>query len=192
MEKMFTFKNLCISVFGALFLTGICKLGIIFGTITAIVIFFALPGFMKYIKQEKISYQRFTDACVYMEQMEGSYRQKKNIYEALSDTEELFQEGKMKEILKQAVAEFEKEDVGVDTSKNALHIIEESYGCEQMKLFHDFLLKNTVQGGDCDKPIELIEKRRNAWVNATEQCRSKKKSMLFSVMISFITLFITR
>lgn len=190
MEKMFTFKNLCISVFGALFLTGICKLGIIFGTITAIVIFFALPGFMKYIKQEKISYQRFTDACVYMEQMEGSYRQKKNIYEALSDTEELFQEGKMKEILKQAVAEFEKEDVGVDTSKNALHIIEESYGCEQMKLFHDFLLKNTVQGGDCDKPIELIEKRRNAWVNATEQCRSKKKSMLFSVMISFITLFI--
>ena len=189
MKDLFTFKNLCISIFGGLFLAGVCRLGIIFGVITAIVIFLMVPGFIKYIRQEKEYYQRFTDACIYMEQMEGSYRQKKNIREALVDTEELFKQGDMKEALKQAVAEFTEENTGADTAKNALHIIEKSYGCEQMELFHDFLLKNTAQGGDCEEPIELIEKRRNAWVSATEQCRSKKKSMLFSVVISFVILF---
>ena len=83
-----------------------------------------VPGFIKYIRQEKEYYQRFTDACIYMEQMEGSYRQKKNIREALVDTEELFKQGDMKEALKQAVAEFIEENTGADTAKNALHIIE--------------------------------------------------------------------
>ena len=59
-------------------------------------IFLMVPGFIKYIRQEKEYYQRFTDACIYMEQMEGSYRQKKNIREALVDTEELFKQGDMK------------------------------------------------------------------------------------------------
>lgn len=190
MKNVFTFKNLCISIFGALFLTGICKLGLIFGTITAIMIFLLVPGIIKYMEREKKSYQRFTDACIYMEQMEGSYRQKRNIYEALVETEELFKEGDMKEILKRAIMEFEMEDAGADAAKNALHIIEESYGCEQMELFHDFILKNSVQGGDCETPIELIEKRRIAWMDATEKCRDEKKRLLTSVMLSFIVYFI--
>lgn len=58
MKNVFTFKNLCISIFGALFLTGICKLGLIFGTITAIMIFLLVPGIIKYMEREKKSYQR--------------------------------------------------------------------------------------------------------------------------------------
>lgn len=190
MKEMFTFKNLGISFFGALFIGGICKLGWIFSTLLFLILFLLIPGIIKNLEKEKQSYRRFSDACLYLEQMEGAYRKNKRIYQSLKETEGLFQEGDMKTALHSAVWEFEREDAGIDTSKNALGIIEASYGCEQMELMHDFFLRNEMLGGSCEKAIRVLSKRRDAWIEATEQCRSEKRNMLVSAILSTIALFV--
>ena len=44
MKKMWTLKNAAVAVLGALFLGGICKLGIFFSVMLGISLFLLLPG----------------------------------------------------------------------------------------------------------------------------------------------------
>ena len=149
MKKMWTLKNAAVAVLGALFLGGICKLGIFFSVMLGISLFLLLPGIMSGLQKERESSERFLEVCIYLEQMEGAYRKNRRIYQSLLETEMLFRDGKMKEVLQKAVREYEKEDAGADVSKKALSIIEEAYGCEQMELMHDFFLRNEARGGNC-------------------------------------------
>lgn len=192
MKEIISIKNIGISVFGGLFIAGILKLGVVFGIVVMICLFLLIPGILKNIQKEKMEYKRFTDACVYLEQMEGAYRQRGKIYQSLKDTEKLFKDGDMKDTLQRALREIEIEYTKPDASKRALDIISEEYGCEQMELFHDFLIRNETRGGDYEKSIQILEKRRNAWISITEQCRSEKKNMMVSVILSMITLFLHR
>lgn len=190
MKKMWTIKNAAVAVLGALFLGGICKLGIFFSVMLGISLFLLVPGIMSGLQKERESSERFLEVCIYLEQMEGAYRKNRRIYQSLLETEMLFRDGKMKEVLQKAVREYEKEDAGADVSKKALSIIEEAYGCEQMELMHDFFLRNEARGGNPEKAIGILDKRRNAWIEATEKCMSEKKNMLISVILSTVILFI--
>lgn len=190
MQKMLTLKNAAIAVFGALFIGGICKLGIFFSVLLGVSLFLLIPGILQGLQKERESSGRFLETCIYLEQMEGAYRKNRRIYQSLLETEMLFKDGAMKEILQRAVKEYEKEDAGADASQKALTIIEDDYGCEQMELMHDFFLRNEVQGGNPEKAISILDKRRNAWIEATEKCMSEKKNMLISVIISTVVLFL--
>ena len=46
MKKMWTIKNAAVAVLGALFLGGICKLGIFFSVMLGISLFLLVPGIM--------------------------------------------------------------------------------------------------------------------------------------------------
>lgn len=46
MKKMWTLKNAAVAVLGALFLGGICKLGIFFSVMLGISLFLLVPGIM--------------------------------------------------------------------------------------------------------------------------------------------------
>lgn len=189
MKKFLNLTNLGIAIFGGLFCGGICKLGIWFTGFFMAALFLLVPGILKAMKKEKASYQRFLEAGIYLEQMENSFKNNQTIYDCLKETRDLFGEGEMKEHLKEAVTLMEKETAGADAAGNALAVMEEHYGCEQMKLTHDFFLKNTQNGGERIGPVEILEKRRNAWSAATEDCRAEKKKMLNSVLISVTSLF---
>lgn len=55
MKKMWTLKNAAVAVLGALFLGGICKLGIFFSVMLGISLFLLVPGIMSGIaKRERI------------------------------------------------------------------------------------------------------------------------------------------
>ena len=54
MKKMWTLKNAAVAVLGALFLGGICKLGIFFSVMLGISLFLLLPGIMSGLQKERI------------------------------------------------------------------------------------------------------------------------------------------
>lgn len=55
MKKMWTIKNAAVAVLGALFLGGICKLGIFFSVMLGISLFLLVPGIMSGLqKRERI------------------------------------------------------------------------------------------------------------------------------------------
>lgn len=190
MKRYLQSYNIVTAILAACILGSVCKLGVWYGSIIGILGFFFLPVFAKYIEQEKEAYFRFTQASLYMEQMESSFKKNRRIYQSLKETLLLFPQGRMKDTLQNAVEEIEKEEVDADTAKKALHIMEEEYGCEQMELMHSFFLQAQEQGGEVAQAIRTLEKRRNTWMDAVEQCRYEKKNMLFSVLMSLILLFV--
>lgn len=190
MRNFFKIQNIIIAVLSAFVLGNVCKLGIFHSIILGCVIFGFLPSFSKYIKKEKESYFRYTQTCLYMEQMESSFKKNLRIYPSLKETLALFSDGDMKDTIQKAVDEIEGDTASADASEKALRIIEEKYGCEQMELMHSFFLRSQEQGGDFTQAVAVLERRRNTWMDAVEQCRSEKKNMLFSVLISFVLLFI--
>lgn len=189
MKKYFRFQNLVITVLSAMVLGTVCNLGVFYSVLMGMIIFFFLPSFIKYREKEKESYEKYSQACVYMEQMESSFKKNKRIYQSLKETVNLFPEGEMKETLEAAIHEIEKEDAQADSSERALLLIEEKYGCEQMELMHNFFLKSQAQGGEVSQAVDMLEKRRNTWMYAVEKCRAEKKNMLFSVLGSLVLFF---
>ena len=51
-------------------------------------------------------------------------------------------------------------------------------------------LRNEARAEILKKPSAFLDKRRNAWIEATEKCMSEKKNMLISVILSTVILFI--
>lgn len=76
MKKMWTIKNAAVAVLGALFLGGICKLGIFFSVMLGISLFLLVPGIMSGLQKERESSERFLEVCIYLEQMEGGVSKK--------------------------------------------------------------------------------------------------------------------
>lgn len=177
------------AVVSGLALGMVCRLGIFFGILAGCIIYAFLPQFVHCVKKEQEAYKRFTEAGLYMEQMESSFQKNRRIYPSLKETLELFPESEMEEVLQRAVGEFEREDAGAEASQKAFALIEESYGCEQMELMHSFFLRSEEQGGDCSQAIGVLRKRRNAWMDGIEQCRSDKKNLAISVTVSLAVLF---
>lgn len=190
MKRYLQLYNIITAALTACVVESVCRLGIFYGVMVAILVFFFLPVFIKYITREKEEYARFNQTCLYLEQMESSFKKNRRIYQSLKETFVLFSDGRMKETLQRAVEEIEKEEADADTSQKALQIIEEEYGCEQMELMHSFFLRAQEQGGEVVKPVETLEKRRNVWIDAVEQCRCEKRNMLFSVLMSLVLLFL--
>ena len=183
-------KNLLIAGLVGCVIGSICRLGILGSVILGGIVFVFLPSFWKYMEREKKAYDRYTQACLYMEQMENSFKKNRRIYPSLKETCALFAKGEMLFTLQRAVEEIEKEDAMADAAEQALHMIESEYGCEQMELMHSFFLRSEEQGGDCTQAVSVLESRRSTWMDAVEQCRSEKKNMLFSVIISLVLLFV--
>lgn len=190
MKSFLKFQNVITAILSAFVIGSVCQLGLFHSIVLGCIIFVFVPSFKKYIEKEKVTYFHYTQACIYMEQMESSFKKNLRIYPSLKETLSLFQEGEMRDTIQEAIDEIEKDTASADASEKALHIIEEHYGCEQMELMHSLFLRTQEQGGDFTQAVVVLEKRRNTWMDAVEQCRSEKKNMLFSVMMSLILLFI--
>ncbi|MGN0292171.1 MAG: hypothetical protein ACI4C5_09565 [Lachnospiraceae bacterium] len=190
MKRYLQFYNIVTAVVTACVLGSVCRLEIWYGSLVGILVFFFLPVFIKYMEEEKEAYFHFTQASLYMEQMESSFKKNRRIYQSLKETLSLFPKGRMKDTLQSAIEEIEKEEADADTSEKALHIIEKEYGCEQMELMHSFFLRAQEEGGKVAQAVGILEKRRNTWMDAVEQCRYEKKNMLFSVLLSLVLLFV--
>lgn len=182
-------QNAVISILTGFALGTICRLGVLHGIIIGVVVFFFLPPFAHCIRKERALYKKYTEADLYMEQMESSFKKNRKIYDSLKETLSLFPSGEMEECLQKAVYEIDKPSAMADSSEKALQIIEQEYGCEQMELMHSFFLRSEEQGGDCTRAVKVLRHRRNSWSDAVEECRSKKKNILVSVLISLVLLF---
>lgn len=189
MKKFLKPRNILIAVFTALVLGSICRLSIFYSVVIGCMVYIFSLVVTKYMMREKESYFRYTQACLYMEQMENSFKRKRRIYQALTETLTLFSDGDMKDTVQDAINEIHEETISADAAEKALHIIEDKYGCEQMEMMHSFFLRSQEQGGDVVQAVKILQKRRNTWMDSVENCRAEKKKMLNSVFITLATLF---
>lgn len=122
-------------------------------------------------KKQVFELRRFNDVNAYMSQMAQSFTDSQNILSALNETLHTFSAGKMHDVLNKALEIMDNE---VDASlgkQKSLAYIEENYGCEKLKVLHDFLLMADERGGECEVEFSILEKTRMAWEEAVSKYR---------------------
>lgn len=147
-----------------------------------IVIFcFSLPVII--VDQFRFLYEqkRFRQSVDYMEQMIYSFKRKPKILESLRDVLSL-SDGKMAECLNQAIEAINRGD----SYEDALLPIENEYGCERMKILHDFLIKVERQGGKYQSTLNIILDDIHSWTERTYSFQKDRKVVKNSIIISLV------
>ena len=160
------------AAFGFLFELGV--LGIM---ATVLAYFFFVPQLIYNQRKHAYEQRRFADINSYMHQMIQSFTRTKKIRSSLYETRNTFTFGKMHDVLVDAIDIIENDRLPKNAdeqmrsdpraaTKEALKLIEQHYGCEKLRILHDFLIKAEERGGDCIAEFALLEKGREIWKSA--------------------------
>ena len=88
----------------------------------------------------------------------------------------------MAECLNQAIEAINRGD----SYEDALLPIENEYGCERMKILHDFLIKVERQGGKYQSTLNIILDDIHSWTERTYSFQKDRKVVKNSIIISLV------
>ena len=141
--------------------------------------FFILDGY-----KQMYEHKRFLDVSDYMEQMLYSFRMSQKILSALKDTQSLFTEGRMRQVIGQAVAYIEKGRYERDLYREALGMIEQEYGNSRLPAVHEYLRTVESNGGTCGDAIDLLLQDKAIWTDNVILLQEDKKAARMRVIFS--------
>lgn len=149
--------------------------------ILIVIFLFSLPVII--VDQFRFLYEqkRFRQSVEYMEQMIYSFKKKPKILVSLQDVLSL-SDGKMAKCLQEAIDSINN---GVEY-ENALLPIENEYGCERMKILHDFLIKVERQGGRYQSTLNVILDDLQGWTERTYSFQKERSVVKNSIIISLV------
>lgn len=160
----------------------------IFGILaTVLAYFFFVPQLMYNQKKHAYEQRRFADINSYMHQMIQSFTRTKKIRSSLYETRNTFTSGKMHDVLVEAIDIIENDRLPKNAdeqmrsdpraaTKVALKLVEKHYGCEKLRILHDFLIKAEERGGECIEEFALLEKEREIWKAAVMKYHDNLKA----------------
>ena len=132
---------------------------------------------------EQYNAVKFQDAFDYMEQFSFAFLRRGQIEEALSETRELFGDGKMRDTLENALLYLER-GYDMEGRRKALSYIEKEYPTALIVKLHDYMVRAESYGGDVRRAVSILKKEQYAkklsmWEFAKE-LKVKRKNCIFS------------
>lgn len=151
--------------------------------IAALLVLFGITLPTIIVDQFRFLYEqkRFRDTVDYLEQMIYSFKKKPKILVSLQDVL-LLSDGEMKKCVEKAIADIQ---AGVGYEK-ALRGIEEEYGCDRMRILHDFMIKVEMQGGKYQSTLNVILNDIQSWTERTYSFQKDRSHIKMTIMISII------
>lgn len=122
-----------------------------------------LPGMLLDGYKNMYEHKKFLEVSDYMEQLLYSFKQQGKILTALRDTGELFQEGRMRKCIGQAVDYIEKGVYEKDLYREAFSEIERVYPGRRIAGIHNFLRLVEKNGGNYSNGITLLLEDKALW-----------------------------
>lgn len=179
-------------VIGSLFLAGYCLLFriqipgvIILGGFTLIVLLW-LNAFLNREEEKKKDFLQITE---YMQSMGMSFLLSGTEYAALQESVELFEAGKMRGILQNALKMMEESRDG-KASERAFSYIEGHYSCKKLKLLHNYIITASKVGGDYHNGIRILLKDLELWKKRQlmfyEDLRADKRKVNVAVILTIL------
>lgn len=125
--------------------------------------------------------KRFDEVGQYMEQIVRSFQKEQKIYSSLIECEKVFEAGKMKEVIQEAIECIENSN----PTKDALAIIEENYSCDKLRATHEFLLNAEEHGGSGDflESSKMLIRDNNIWVRSGYTFHSQRKQQYTDTLV---------
>lgn len=174
---------LAIGIVGILFqLNASYMLGIV------VLMLLMLPVFIINTYKRMFEQKRFADAAVYIEQMLYSFQKNNKIIAALKETGEVFEDGRMKWAIEDAITHLE---LGVAKSekgalRESLEIIEKAYPCKKLHVAHELFISSEEYGGGAENSILLLLEDVEHWKRRGYRLQADKKRCHTDNMISII------
>lgn len=173
-------KNVLLSLAAAIVMGMLLDINNIGIVILAVIVIMCFPYLIILHFRYLYEADRFEDVTDYMENMICSMERTGKIFESLKETLPLT-EGKLKELVIQAVNKINQCDTYENIYREALGIIEAAYKCPRMEVMHDFFIKIEMLGGNYTKSLEVIMSDLEAWKEITYNIQKERKTRLTSV-----------
>lgn len=188
----FSWKSNLLSIFGVLL--GMGAIGILFQlkaayfTLIMVTVIIMFPTFVLMMYRQMFEQKRFADAVTYAEQVLYSFQKNRKIVSALRETAEIFEDGKMRMAIEDAVEYlengFEKTEAGV--LREALSIIEKTFDCTKIRMVHSLLVNSEEHGGEMDTSILLLLDDIEVWKRRRYKLQAEKKASHKDNIISIV------
>lgn len=140
--------------------------------------------------KQMYEHKQFLDVSDYMEQMLYSFRMNQKILLSLKDTRTLFTEGKMYEVIGEAIQYIERGSYRYELYREALEIIERAYPAKRLYAIHEYLRTVEGNGGTCGDGIDLLLQDKAVWADNVMLLQEDKKAArmraVFSLLVTML------
>lgn len=147
----------------------------------AVLPFLVLDGY-----KQMYEHKQFLDVSDYMEQILYSFRLNQKVLFALKDTRTLFMEGRMNQVLGEAITYIEQGSYEKDLYREALGIIEYAYPANRLSAIHEYMCTVESNGGSCGEGIDLLLQDKAVWADNVMLLQEDKKAARMKVIFSLI------
>jgi len=177
----------------ALVIVGLFLLGRFFSLqlipqiILSIVGMLILPFFLRNTYRNRYYQKKFSDLNIYMEQFLYSFKKNRKVLASLKDTQDLFEDGEMKDTLGRAIEHITNTYNESDFEDKALKIIEKNYPYEGLNVIHRFALRTEALGGEYGESIDLLLESRRMWADRVYALQQEKKVKRREIILSIVT-----
>lgn len=170
-----------ISAIGVLF-----KLEPVYFSVMIAVVVLILPVFILNMYKSMFEQKRFADAVTYGEQILYSFQKSQKVAAALKETRELFEDGRMRDVIDEAVEYLESGNVRTESNilREALGMIERKYTCGKIHMIHELLINSEEHGGEVSNSILLLLNDIELWKRRGYMLQAEKKTSNRDNMIS--------
>ncbi len=197
--KAHIFEMICIllgiSAIGCLF-----QLKTLYFMIVVLAVIFVLPVFVLDMYKRMYEQKRFLDASTYAEQVLYSFQKSKKVVAALKETEEVFEDGQMKQILREAVSNMEAGYARTEKGilRETLEQIENAYPCSKIHMVHELLIGSEEYGGNTERSVLLMLDDIELWKRREYKLFADKKvsnadniiSVIVATILCAVTLYV--
>lgn len=175
-------------------LIGISGIGVLFKlqptffSMILVAIMFILPVLVLTSYRRMYEQKRFADATTYAEQILYSFQKDKKVLSALRETQEIFIDGQMRDVIGTAIDYINKGKAASEKGllREALEIIENAYECTKLHTVHELLINSEEYGGDDEKAITLLLIDLEGWKRRGYKLQAQKKQQHTDNIISII------
>jgi len=190
-------------------LSALCGMGIVgllfqlkplYFSCIMLVVCTMLPVFILDMYKGMFEQKRFADAVTYGEQVLYSFQKNGKVVSALKETMEIFEEGRMKWVLEDAIHYLEdgNSNSGKGVLREALEQVEQAYSCEKIRMIHELLISCEELGGNAENSILLVLndielwKRREYTLQAGKKVQNRDNmiSIVVAVALCLVTLYV--
>lgn len=156
---------------------------IIIGLFLLVMQFFHRKKYQNYKK----SVYRFEETALYIETLLYSFMKEKKIVRAFEDVVSTLDDGKMKEVVQNALLymqmTFDETEILVQSMKK----IEDEFECNRIRNVHEFMAHVEYYGGEIDGPARILLRDKNSWENRVNTTIDDRNRSFREIVMSVIT-----
>lgn len=150
-----------------------------------------LPVHKKMYRKEQEQKRRFFEVSLYLDTILYAFVKEEKVESAVRDVSQTLPEGRMKQLVSQALDYLTLTYDEVEVMEEALALVESEYRCKHIQDVHKFMVHVEYYGGEIEKPVNLLLAAKSRWEKRIKEAIAIRKKQWVDILLSVVaSLFI--